>query len=317
MTLPDAPATPWDGTTLLAGTYRGECERVDIDGRFGRLARVRSQKRWLWCGAMNSAVAVGIAFVRTGYGANVFCWVFDRSSGAFLRDISRITTRSSVHVATATPNFGEAASFRSLRDRCRLVRDGTRWSLVARIGDINLDIDFTESTPPATAICPTSEPGRLNVTRKQAAATTVGTVTVGDMSHDLSGIGMLDHSHGMLPRETVWRWAIGAGTRGEERIAFNLVSDFNDQLENVIWVDGVPTAAGRVTFIVPERPLDVWRVEGERVDLMLQPEGIRDQTVNLGVLASSYTQPLGVWVGEIDGEPVRCDGVAELHRSVW
>lgn len=318
MTLPDAPPTPWDGDRLRVGSYRGECASYEIDARFGRAARVRAQKRWTWCGALTDEVAVGVAIVRTGYAANVFCWVFDRKRRTFLTDISRVVPRFAVTLARTVPSFGEVATFRMLRERCDIVRDRTRWTVIAVIGEVRLDLLLTETASPATAICPTPHAGHLNVTRKQACATATGTVQVGATRFELTdGTGLLDHSHGMLPRETTWRWAIGAGTRGDQHVAFNLVTDFNDQLENIIWLDHQPTYAGHVEFTIPNDPADLWAVRGERVDLTLRPEGVRKQSLNLGVVVSDYAQPLGVWQGTIDGEPVHARGVAELHRSVW
>lgn len=321
--LPEAPPSPWneDGDALV-GTYRGECASAPFDDVYGRLARVRAQKRWLWCGAMAPDVAVGLAIVRTGYVANVFCWVFDRARGEFLQDTSRVLPRAAVDVARS-PGSGLIARYRALVEGFAVHREGDIWRIDGAVGDTHLDLEIRESAAPSTAICPvpgTDEPRRINVTRKQAIAEVNGSVRVGTRRIQLSGAaGLLDHSHGMLAGETVWQWAIGGGRFLDDgsRVGFNVVASFNDGLENTIWIDGEPSFAGLVDFEIPDERTESWAVVGDRLDLRLVPEGLRAQELDLGVVASDYLQPLGTWRGTIDGRDVELDGVAELHRSVW
>ncbi len=321
--LPDAPPLPWhdDGAPIL-GTFRGECGALPFDLRFGRLERVRSQKRWLWCGVMAPDVAVGLAIVRTGYAANIFCWVFDRQSREFLQDTTRVMPVVSGVVANTPPQRGLVGRYRGVLEGFKVERDGAEWRIEGTIDDAHLDVKIVEIGPPSTAICPVpgSVDGYINVTRKHAQATAQGVVRVGDRRIPLGDAsGFLDHSHGMLARETVWQWAIGAGQfdDGGEPVGFNLVASFNEGLENTIWVGGQPTAAGRVEFDVPDEPHGPWRVVNDRVDLVLEPEGVRAQNLDLSVVVSDYQQPLGVWRGTIDGRAVTAHGVAEFHRSVW
>ena len=70
-------------------------------------------------------------------------------------------------------------------------------------------------------------------------------------------------------------------------------------------------------FEVPEDESGPWRVFNDRIDLVMNPEALRSQELDLGVVASDYLQPLGEWHGTIDGRDVMLRGVAELHRSVW
>lgn len=285
--------------------------------RFGRLARIRAQKRWQWCGIMHDDVAVGMAIVRTGYAANVFFWVFDRRKAEFLQDTSRVLPSFAVDVAD-TPASGCVARYTALVEQLEITRDRTRWRIEGRVGDGHIDVEFDEQATPCTAICPAGD-DRLNTTRKQALATATGVVRVGTERFRIDGAhALLDHSHGMLAGETIWQWAIGAGafTSGGP-VGFNLVASFNDGLENAIWLDGEPTSAGLVEFEIPEDHNGLWRVFNDRVDLSMHPEALRAQELDLGVVASDYLQPLGEWHGTIDGRELRALGVAELHRSVW
>ena len=318
--MPDAPSQPWgeDGE-LTFGTFVGECTALPIDQRFGATARVRAQKRWVWIGAMTPELAVGMAIVRTGYAANVFLWLFDRKHRQFLHDITRVVPRPTVDVAATPPRRGIVAKYHAIVERLTVQRDADLWRVQGSVGDARVDLEVREMAVPATAICPTPQPGHLNVTRKQATATVTGTVRAGTTRLRIkNGFGMIDHSHGMMERETRWQWAIGNGRFASgEPVGFNVVTEFNDSLENVVWIDGRPDVAGFVDFEAPTERRDPWYLRGERLELEMHAEGYREQVLDLGLVASDYVQPLGTWRGTIDGRDASLHGVAELHRSVW
>jgi hypothetical protein len=136
----------------------------------------------------------------------------------------------------------------------------------------------------------------------------------------------LDYTHGLLARETAWRWAFACGRQafrqGTSLIAFNFSEGFLAGAgENVVWLEGEPRPAGKVTFTFDgDAPLSPWRVRSEdgAVDLVFQPEGLRAQTIDLKLIASRYAQPFGTFSGrlhgvEIDGLP----GVTEDHAARW
>ena len=318
--LPDAPLQPWDDDGAVCfGTYRGELAVYPIDDRFGRFERARAQKRWLWCGVMNTEIAVALAIVRTGYAANVFCWVYDRGRGEFLQDVSRVLPRPAVSVA-GTPAGGVIAAYQGLVEKIDVRRHEKVWRIDGRVGDASIDLELVEATVPVTAICPSAAGAEaLNVTTKRTMVAS-GSIRVGTHRVDVrDAIGMIDHTHGMLSRETVWQWAIGSGrfTDDDSPVSFNLVASFNDGLENTIWLDGEPTHAGFATFDIPEEHGSPWRVTSDRVDLVMGPDAFRAQELDLGLIESDYLQPLGTWRGTIDGRAIIADGVGELHRSVW
>lgn len=318
-----APERAWDEDGLPAiGTWRGELESLSYDDWTG-LDRVKRQKRWLWCGAMTDEVAVGAAIVRTGYAANVFVWVFDRTAHEFLEDVSRVLPPPAASVADY-PNDGHVARYRGLLEGLSVERDGSRWNLAGRIADVRLDLEIDERAEPITAICPVPRTAEesdqnvqqsINVTRKQARAACSGAIRVGTRRIAVDGAGFLDFSHGMLARETIWNWAIGAGTTASgKEIGFNLVSQFNEGLENVVWTEGGPRYVGPVRFDTAD---ETWSVQGNGIELSLGIAAIRSQDLDLGLVVSEYVQPLGPWRGTIDGESFEGAGVAEYHRSVW
>jgi hypothetical protein len=284
------------------------------------MQRVRRQKRWLWFGAIADDVAIGAAIVRTGYAANVFCWAFDRNQPQFREDVSRVLPRPTVAVAR-TAASDQVGRYRGLFEDLRVMRDEDVWTIDGHVGDVRLQVRIEERAVPVTAVCPVEGVDRgVNVTRKQACAVMSGTVRAGSLRTELDDApAFIDHSHGMLAGETIWQWAIGHVRTDEGRpIGLNLVASFNDAMENVLWIDGVPHLAGPVQFEFDPDAFDApWRVTGDDLDLTLEVEGIRTQTLDLGVVASEYVQPIGRWTGTIHGSDVSGVGVAEHHRSVW
>ena len=316
--LPDAPDSVWDDEGHARfGTWGGELMSLSYEDWQG-IDRVKREKRWLWLGFFSEELAAAIAIVRTGYAANVFVWVFDRKAGKFLEDVTRVLPGPAAVVADIPADSGEIARYRAVLEGFRVQRDGTKWRVFGRIADVRLDVELVEEADPVTAICPVGTGGPrswVNVTRKQAVARTSGTVRAGTHNLSANGHGFIDFSHGMLARETVWRWGIGSGSLADgRRVGFTLVADFNDSLENVLWIDGTPRAVGPVTF---DTSAEAWAVTGDGLELELEREGTRSQNLDLGLVVSEYVQPLGRWTGTIDGQAFEGVGVAEFHRSVW
>jgi len=165
-------------------------------------------------------------------------------------------------------------------------------------------------------------PGRFDFTQKTVLVPAEGEVRAGNIRFPVQGqFAGLDYTHGLLARETAWRWAFAGGRAGSHLVAFNFSDGFlQGEGENVVWIDGEPQAAGPVRFSLPEAPLGSWRVQSVdgRVDLTFQAEGYRAQTVDLKVITSRYLQPFGTFSGTVNGIAVDgLPGVAEDHAARW
>lgn len=53
------------------------------------------------------------------------------------------------------------------------------------------------------------------------------------------------------------------------------------------------------------------------LDAGLAVEGYREEDIDVGLLASQYSQPCGAWRGTVAGRDVEGVGVAERHRARW
>lgn len=154
-----------------------------------------------------------------------------------------------------------------------------------------------------------------NRTHKEMGFACRGRLYLRDRSLSLDGFGLMDWTRGSPARETAWRWAAGVGRAGDRLIAWNLRTGFDDpaQVENAIWIDGVPQAAGRARL----EPGPAWTVSAGGLELAFDSHGERHEDLNLGIIASRYRQPWGRFHGQFEGVPLEGYGVVEEHWARW
>lgn len=325
MTLPQAPIEPMVDGQAAFGTYAGACETTALASvPMSRLRRLVQEKGWQWFCAVDDELAVGGAVVDAGLANTAFVWVLDRGHERLVVDESRLLPPTTVQRAdkpTARPRIG--ASFRDVTLTATERHDG--FTVGGRFGPVTLDLTFSHgASGPVTAVCPVANgthPG-VNVTQKSTCLSVTGTVDWDGRTHVFEDAdGMLDYTHGVLARETRWQWGIGTGTTADGTpVGFNIVSGFNDGLENAVWVGDDRRAVGDASFTFDsQRPGAAWKVETAdgTLDLELTPEAVRAEDLNLCLVVSQYAQPLGTWRGTLTGEPVELVGVAETHLAKW
>lgn len=321
---PDAPDHPLDASGRpLFGTYRGDLTTVSLEqlsrDLLGRIGGARAVKRWQWFGIFDDSIAVGAAIVSMGYASNIFGWVFDRRDRTFRWERQANGLPGRVDVAK-TPRPGSVSR---AGDDLRVMRvTESTWRISAEWRELSLEVDARADGQAATAICPVDGiEGAVHTTRKAVGLHATGRIEWNGGAHRLAPDArlFLDHSHGMTARRTSWRWVMAHGKdrRGNE-VGLNAVSGFNEGLENVVWLDGEPYAIGKVNIaFTPDDPRQPWTIYNEHLDLELEVEGVRSHQVNLGLVASSYDQPIGIWRGTILGREVELHGVAEDHHALW
>lgn len=319
------PDSPVCNTTPRFGTYLGRCGDTNLKLRERGVSRFRqyvSEKRWQWISAFDDALAVGVAIVDAGFFGMAFCWVFDRASST-LRFEDDVVLPPPLLSVTTHPTVGTVATVDVPRYRLRMERTREQLLVSGTFGGADISLAFEPDDDTAiTAICPVSErDGGVNVTQKEPGVPVTGRVRLADGSHHTpDGVGFLDYSHGLLGRTTRWDWAFASGeTADGTPVAFNLVSHFNDGLENVVWLDGEPYPVGRATIRQPERQDGHWHVSTDcgTVGATLTVEGARSQHVDAGLVKSSYHQPLGRFRGTVGAHEFEGVGVAEEHLTKW
>jgi hypothetical protein len=322
-TAPPSPvaAVPGSGANVLASALHG----VGDAGRkrLARVARLAREKRWVWFGLADGRLAVSGAIVDLGYLGALFFWVFDREQKRLALDG---TATVPPFLVTIGDRPGEGLRARARTHRGHLGIDWRHGTVELRgsVLGADLSVALAVSTRPVTAVCPVrGEAEGVNVTQKATCLPVSGTVRWGGRVRSLdNALGSLDYTHGLLPRETSWRWvcAWGRGPGGKP-VGVNLVEGFNDGLENVVWLEGRPCPVGPARVVHdaarPGAPWRVTTVDG-LVDLSLQVEAVRREDVDVGLAAVRFAQVFGGWSGRVGDLEVRgLSGVAEDHSSRW
>lgn len=315
------PDALFDEAGPRVGTYAGRAGDTRLKlPEISWLRRQVSEKRWQWFAGFDEQLAVGGALVDAGWFGTVFCWVFDRTHQELLCDTDIVVPPGMVSVTTH-PTVGHIASMRGQSgltiDRC-----GDRLHVQGGLDDGTFDLVFTPRDERAiTAVCPVAERDHgVNITQKEVGVPVTGRVEIGDAVRELDGEGVLDYSHGLLGRDTRWDWAIATGRADGTAVGFNLVDQFNDGRENVVWLDGQAHPTGGAT-LETERTAGAehWHVQTScgTVDATLTVAGRRRQVTTAVVVKSAYDQPLGRWTGTVGGMEFEGVGVAEDHHTRW
>jgi hypothetical protein len=303
------------------GTYRGATGPVDWAG-YGGPRRRGAWKRWHYVSIAGPELVAAVAVVDLGWVGNAFGYLFDRIRGRLLADASAMgLPRRAAHVSDR-PAAGARTAFGSRAATVALARDGGapgRWHLAARFDGLSLDAVLEESAPVATLCAIAPVPGGVaDCTHKTPCLAAGGVAAAGDRTFDLGDHwASLDHTSGLLARDTDWRWVSATGPE----VAFNLTEGFTAPAENALWHGGRLERLGpvRVEFDA-DAPMAPWRISDEAgaVDLAFRPEGMRRQDTNLGLARSRYVQPVGTFSGRIG--PVEVEdlaGVTEDHTARW
>lgn len=334
--LPPAPADVLDGTSLRLGAFEGSFQRVDLApllaGIGGGLRALTQRKRWTWGSVSTAEVIVSFAIVDAGYASNAFLLVVDRASGRALADRSWLGTTRSVSV-NEHPGAGARAWFRARGVAMLVERDpgGARFEVRVDAGDLSLraTLDATGATPPLAIAMPMG-PGRFDCTQKTALLPSAGALKLGAASFSLDGgRGGFDYTHGLLPRNTSWRWsfAMGAAADGTE-VAWNLSHGMSTGgvSENAAWIGGALVPLDEAYFEFDKKnPVGPWHMTTAdgALDLRFESLAAHREERNLVLLKSHFVQIAGHYTGTLrapGGRTLvveRVPGFAEDQDVLW
>jgi len=327
--LPAAPPTPVDASGQPSfGAYAGECRDLSfaqLDGPWARgpLWRIFHAKRWHFVSIAGPRVVTAFAVVDVGYAANAFVYLFDRDAKLLVADLSLLGLPGLMGRVADRAVEGARTTWSGGGLKLSLERGAAGWQLSARgPGGLEIDASLEDSAAPTLCAIAPIERGVANCTHKTACLTARGVARVGGRRYDLDGhSGLVDHTHGLLARDTTWRWA--SASRAD--LAFNVVQGFNGPVENVIWHEGRIHPVGAVEMVYDATtPLGAWRLRSHdgALDLTFRPEGERRQNKDLIFAKSRYLQPIGSFAGTLrlpGGEITVTDlaGVTEDHTARW
>ena len=311
------------------GTYAGWVPGVSWDTAAGRVRRTLQGKTWHYVGIAAPTCFAAFAIIDLGWVQSAFAYVFDRERRVLAADLSFVGIPGrTAHVADRAGE-GARSTWRGRGAELSLERapGATTWQVRANASGMTLSAELaTAAAPPTMCAIAKIDGGVGNCTHKTVGLAASGVIEAGGRRWDLdpaSATGMLDHTRGILARDTRWRWAMAS----RPGLGFNLVEGFNGPVENVAWVGEtiVPLGAARFEFDARD-PMKPWHVSAGAgaLDLEFQPEGRRGEDKNLVLAMSRYVQPIGTFRGVIrpgeGGAPIDVRdlcGVTEDHAARW
>lgn len=304
------------------GVYDGLIEDVSTANRDreGGLIpyRRRERKTWIFFGVYSTDLIAGIAIADAGIVANAFTYFYSFKDGTFVQD-------------SALVPFGFGSGFNpGLNSSWKLGKYsietvGNEMHLNYN-GKFKLTANARNTAAGASIVAPSNGDRPFNFTYKNTCLPTKISISYNGREYSTEGtVGAIDFTKGYPPRETIWNWLSFSGvTSGGKSIGLNLVKHFNNDLENILWVDGKKHLLSSADFKMKD-PLDkeFWTISTHDgiLNCTLQPSGARSENVNVILMKSIFTQAFGKVEGRItiDGvsETFSATGVAEKHHALW
>lgn len=316
---PDGPVASAGG--IRYGRYLGNAGTVDWSrAPRNALWRFLHKKRWQYAAILAEELVAAVAIVDLGWSATGFAYVFDRRKRQVVADVSPLGLPGRFGAVADHTRPGARSTFHSGDVRLAIAASDERWRVEAHARRLRIEVDLVVGPNAATlcAIAPVPR-GLANCTHKSHLLAARGSIAAGDTEWVIDGataLGSLDHTSGLLARDTSWRWASAAAGA----VAVNLVEGFQEPLENALWRDGVIEPLPPVEFVRQSDPEQPWRIRSRdgAVDLEFRPEGVRSQDKNLGIAVSRWVQPIGTYSGMVLGADVgQLIGVIEDHTARW
>lgn len=290
------------------------------------LRRRLQRKAWVFAGVHTARFAVGFALVDAGAAAMAFIYVFDRERKKLVE-----------HKLLRPWGFARAfAPTPQTEWRLQQGRQHYRWFsqpesavYVAeyRGNGLNLTLHLHDNGRRISALNrPQNRP--CQYTEKNIGLGAEGVLTLAGETHSLqSPHGVFDFSLGYPPHHAQWQWASLSGHCTDGRhIGINAVAQYFNGLENTLWLgDAPPQPLPQMLFDYNHRDvLQPWHIRSAdgSLNAVFTPESLRQENLNLGVLASRFQQPFGRFDGEYrsadgDVQGIRGFGVVEQHCAAW
>lgn len=323
------------GRTTPAGRFDAPIADLSTrqwDGNGGLLSARRLQRKsWLYGAVFSERWLMGCAVIDAGLIGSAFIYVFDRETQQLIEQTAlRPLAFDAGFIPTPEHNWAFNSGAKSWLIQPLSASSGWRVQFNSRDWDAEFTLHDTGNRISAL----NNAPGRpFHYTEKLAGIPASARLRMGSSTHELNAArGVFDFTLGYPPRATLWQWASWVGQLDDGRsLSGNLVAQTMNGLENAVWLG---SADGHNTQIIampqaifddtPTDTAQTWRVHtaDQRLSLQFTPEGARSEHINLGVLASDFTQPFGsvrgIWRDEDGSEHTLTGiGVVERHRALW
>ena len=321
--LPDAPSSCFLGNEWQLGVYRTPFRSIDMSAAGWKRYRL---KEWHYLSFTTDEWFVALGVVQLGYVANLFAYAVDRVQNGKVLEHGVLSPLGRA-LAFASSSVSGKSAWNSRGARVSIeARDGFDLELDIPLGTERLRGSAHVDARDSLAMLHRLGPRRVAYTHKAAGWPARGLMELGGRTIRLDGgLAASDWTRSQASRITEWKWAslssrLGDGTPFGLNLSAQVYEDERgDSVENAFWVDGEVRRLGGVTFHVPSDPsAQVWRIEGEEVDLEFEPLGAREEHTNFGLVRTDFVQPYGRFAGRVGEHDITgAFGVVEAHLSVW
>ncbi len=307
--------------------------RTSMDKQLPLWRKKMGFNQFQFIGAMNSRAIFGLAIVNLKLVSNMFVYLY-RFDTRQLDEKSLVVPAALGTHMDQTPDRGQASfAFPGCHVSISAQEKGEVRKVV---GHASPGVEFSLSLSAAPTFNPLrvcSKAGRNGwvYTQKAAGLDCGGVVNWAgnEMVFDPSDTrGSYDWSAGFMRRETSWNWACLSGMLPDGRmVGLNLASGVNETgvTENGLWVGNrfqkVNFSCFDFDSCQPDKDWHIYSPD-KKVDLTFVPEGMRQEKLDVLVLASNFRQMFGKYYGYVvrGREKVIIDGIpgfAEDHFARW
>ena len=305
-----------------------------LSGFQATLKRKLGFKSFQFIGINNQEVMIGLAIVDLGWVGNGFFYIYDKRTHT-VQEISALQPLAR-HTKIENPADLAMSVFQKGDFKIEISRaEQKRRVKVTKAKQCLLDATVELSQVEPLALCnPTGATG-WTYTQKQTAEEVHGYyLNQGqrvEITPEAGFLAATDDSCGYLSYRTSWHWlSVSATLANQQRVGLNFAMGVNQGFgtENALWIDGKIFEVSPVMFEQlndgQQNQGSTWRVYSadHSVDLIVKTGWCRQESLNLGLVASHFNQ----WVSSVYGT-ITCDtqsvvfngeiGLLEKHFAKW
>jgi hypothetical protein len=308
--------------------------RSPMGRKLGALSKWRNFHQFQYFGLISPTLIGGCALAELSLVAVAFVYLYHPPSGRMLERRFKCPLGLGARFSQ-TPDEG-VCELRQGRNRLRLENTATPLEkrLLVQLDDgTRIDARFSEAQPAfqPMSLCTPSAVNGWVYARKVAGVRCSGQVQSALGDFDLRAIDAFAHhdwSAGYMRRETFWNWACLSGEVQGQRVGLNLSWGGNETsfTENCFWLDGELLKGDSVRFeFVRDHPLRPWIIRSYdgQVSLRFEGQGLHQERLDLGLLASNFKQLFGRFSGTLrphGGTPLHIEnswGFVEDQYAKW
>lgn len=302
--------------------------RNNMDNPINGLRKKMKFNQFQFIGLTGDDFILGVAIVNLKWVSNCFIYLYQASTQTF-KEYSWLQPLAFNTQTSLQPNGGQW-HFKHGGNRISINNVNQQRQLKIQLKDeLNVDVVINETQPPLAVCCRAGYNGWV-FTQKNTALDFSGSIQWNGQSINTDSLlASVDWSCGYMRRETFWHWAsLSHTTTNGDKIGFNLAAGVNETsyTENALWVNGELIKLDRAEFIFDRKNrLQQWTIRSSdgHIDLRFMPEGERKEKINVGFIASNFTQVFGRYYGTVfdtSGRKIDINGAmgfCEDHFAKW